>query len=106
MTSFYREKADPKFCIPESYQKQPEEKEEKEDEINLEWLEGAAILFAVVLVVVITAFNDWTKGPGSHLPDSHLPEPDRSGRPGLSEGTGRMINPEKRKTISWSSGKN
>ena len=67
MTSFYREKADPKFCIPESYQKQPEEKEEKEDEINLEWLEGAAILFAVVLVVVITAFNDWTKGPGFNL---------------------------------------
>ena len=106
MTSFYREKADPKFCIPESYQKQPEEKEEKEDEINLEWLEGAAILFAVVLVVVITAFNDWTKGPDSHLPDSHLPEPDGTGRPGLSEGTERMINPEQRKTISWSSGKN
>ena len=75
MTSFYREKADPKFCIPESYQKQPEEKEEKEDEINLEWLEGAAILFAVVLVVVITAFNDWTKGPGFNLTTS-------SGHPG------------------------
>ena len=30
-------------------------------EINLEWLEGVAILFAVVLVVVITAFNDWSK---------------------------------------------
>ena len=72
---FYREKADPKFCIPESYQKQPEEKEEKEEEINLEWLEGAAILFAVVLVVVITAFNDWTKGGGFTVklsPDNHV----------------------------------
>ena len=27
----------------------------------MEWLEGVAILFAVVLVVVITAFNDWSK---------------------------------------------
>ena len=98
MTSFSREKADPKFCIPESYQKQPEEKEEKEDEINLEWLEGAAILFAVVLVVVITAFNDWTKGPGYNLTAS--PETEHFGLP---VGTGRLINPDVRKAISRSS---
>ena len=25
------------------------------------WIEGAAILLAVVLVVIVTAVNDWTK---------------------------------------------
>lgn len=67
------------FCIPESYQKalnetacdEPADETNRRrrsagspgcgDEINLEWLEGVAILFAVVLVVVITAFNDWSK---------------------------------------------
>lgn len=73
------ESTDQKFCIPESYQKATVCKNETiidggrrrrsaggggcpgEEEINLEWLEGVAILFAVVLVVVITAFNDWSK---------------------------------------------
>ena len=66
-----------KFCIPESYQKsevcaadtlETSARRRRsagggcgEEEINLEWLEGVAILFAVVLVVVITAFNDWSK---------------------------------------------
>ncbi len=28
---------------------------------NLEWIEGVAILVAVLIVVFITAFNDWRK---------------------------------------------
>jgi Ca2+ transporting ATPase len=28
---------------------------------NLEWVEGAAILIAVIVVVFVTAFNDWRK---------------------------------------------
>ncbi len=28
---------------------------------NLEWIEGAAIFIAVVVVVFVTAFNDWRK---------------------------------------------
>jgi len=70
------EATDQKFCIPESYQKASvcnttttETRSRRsaggggcgEETINLEWLEGVAILFAVVLVVVITAFNDWSK---------------------------------------------
>lgn len=31
------------------------------DETNVEWIEGAAIIFAVVVVIFVTAFNDWTK---------------------------------------------
>ena len=30
-------------------------------EANLEWVEGAAIMIAVVVVVFVTAFNDWRK---------------------------------------------
>ncbi len=30
-------------------------------EQNLEWIEGVAILFAVGIVVFVTAFNDWRK---------------------------------------------
>ena len=30
-------------------------------EVNLEWVEGVAILVAVMLVVFVTAFNDWKK---------------------------------------------
>ena len=30
-------------------------------EANLEWIEGVAIIFAVLLVVGVTAFNDWRK---------------------------------------------
>ena len=28
---------------------------------NLEWIEGVAILVAVLVVVLVTAFNDWRK---------------------------------------------
>ncbi|CAF0836714.1 unnamed protein product [Adineta steineri] len=35
--------------------------EEKEEEPNLEWIEGVAILVAVLVVVFVTAFNDWRK---------------------------------------------
>jgi Ca2+ transporting ATPase len=30
-------------------------------EANVEWIEGAAIIIAVLVVVFVTAFNDWTK---------------------------------------------
>ncbi|CAF1053389.1 unnamed protein product [Rotaria sp. Silwood1] len=32
-----------------------------QDESNLEWIEGIAILVAVLVVVFVTAFNDWRK---------------------------------------------
>jgi len=32
-----------------------------EEQKDIAWIEGAAILAAVVLVVVVTAINDWTK---------------------------------------------
>ncbi|CAF1326093.1 unnamed protein product [Rotaria sordida] len=35
--------------------------EEKPKEANVEWIEGAAIIIAVIVVVLVTAFNDWTK---------------------------------------------
>lgn len=31
------------------------------DEMNVEWIEGAAIISAVLVVIFVTAFNDWTK---------------------------------------------
>ena len=31
------------------------------EEANVEWIEGAAIIVAVIVVVLVTAFNDWTK---------------------------------------------
>ena len=31
------------------------------DETNVEWIEGAAIISAVLVVIFVTAFNDWTK---------------------------------------------
>ena len=31
------------------------------EEANVEWIEGAAIIVAVLVVVLVTAFNDWTK---------------------------------------------
>jgi magnesium-transporting ATPase (P-type) len=31
------------------------------EETNVEWIEGAAIIIAVIVVVLVTAFNDWTK---------------------------------------------
>ncbi|CAG5977217.1 unnamed protein product, partial [Menidia menidia] len=34
---------------------------EDEGEANAGWIEGAAILFSVVIVVLVTAFNDWSK---------------------------------------------
>jgi len=37
------------------------EAEVKEKEANVEWIEGAAIIVAVLVVVLVTAFNDWTK---------------------------------------------
>lgn len=34
---------------------------EEEDEGETGWIEGAAILLSVVCVVLVTAFNDWSK---------------------------------------------
>ncbi|CAM2710546.1 unnamed protein product [Rotaria socialis] len=45
-----------------SFYKPPQEDgNEKEDEPNLEWIEGVAILAAVLVVVFVTSFNDWRK---------------------------------------------
>ncbi|UJR37748.1 hypothetical protein I4U23_030442 [Adineta vaga] len=33
----------------------------KHKETNVEWIEGAAIIFAVFVVIFVTAFNDWSK---------------------------------------------
>ncbi|KAL8186939.1 UNVERIFIED_CONTAM: ATPase, Ca transporting, plasma membrane [Gekko kuhli] len=35
--------------------------EEEEEATETEWIEGAAILLSVVCVVLVTAFNDWSK---------------------------------------------
>ncbi|CAF0924356.1 unnamed protein product [Adineta ricciae] len=37
------------------------EAEVRPKEANVEWIEGAAIIVAVIVVVLVTAFNDWTK---------------------------------------------
>lgn len=34
---------------------------EEEEEAETGWIEGAAILLSVVCVVLVTAFNDWSK---------------------------------------------
>jgi hypothetical protein len=32
-----------------------------DEETHSEWIEGLAILLAVIVVVLVTAFNDWSK---------------------------------------------
>lgn len=46
-----------------SFYKPPQEEGQQETEEDSEhgWMEGAAILFAVAVVVLVTAFNDWKK---------------------------------------------
>lgn len=45
-----------------SFYKPPKkEGEEEEEEHSVDWIEGVAILVAVVIVVLVTAFNDWSK---------------------------------------------
>ncbi|CAF4705876.1 unnamed protein product, partial [Rotaria sp. Silwood1] len=45
-----------------SFYEPPHPKDQvKEKEPNLEWIEGVAILVAVLVVVFVTAFNDWRK---------------------------------------------
>ena len=34
---------------------------EPDEESHHDWIEGLAILLAVVIVVLVTAFNDWSK---------------------------------------------
>merc|ERR1711994_746002 len=43
------------------YQPPAREGAVEEEEHNTEWIEGLAILLAVVIVVLVTAFNDWSK---------------------------------------------
>merc|ERR1711970_1468025 len=38
-----------------------EEDRPQEEESSHDWIEGLAILLAVVIVVLVTAFNDWSK---------------------------------------------
>uniref|UniRef100_A0A8C8SBT4 Calcium-transporting ATPase n=1 Tax=Pelusios castaneus TaxID=367368 RepID=A0A8C8SBT4_9SAUR len=40
---------------------QPTAGAEDEGEAQAGWIEGAAILFSVIIVVLVTAFNDWSK---------------------------------------------
>jgi len=44
-----------------SFYRPPKEEEEPEEEGSHDWIEGLAILLAVVIVVLVTAFNDWSK---------------------------------------------
>merc|ERR1711887_180255 len=46
-----------------SFYKPPKEDEEVVDDSqsHADWIEGVAILLAVVIVVLVTAFNDWSK---------------------------------------------
>jgi len=46
-----------------SFYKPPKNEEEisEEEENHADWIEGLAILLAVVIVVLVTAFNDWSK---------------------------------------------
>jgi len=39
----------------------PDEEFTSVEEPNVEWIEGAAILIAVIVVVFVTSFNDWSK---------------------------------------------
>lgn len=41
--------------------KKPDEEYSQTKEPNVEWIEGAAILVAVLVVVFVTSFNDWSK---------------------------------------------
>ncbi|CAF0973525.1 unnamed protein product [Rotaria sordida] len=43
------------------YEPPHEGNQAQENEPNLEWIEGVAILVAVLVVVFVTAFNDWRK---------------------------------------------
>jgi len=46
-----------------SFYKPPQKEDEVQDEgeNHADWIEGLAILLAVVIVVLVTAFNDWSK---------------------------------------------
>ena len=39
----------------------PDEEFAAAKEPNVEWIEGLAILVAVMVVVLVTSFNDWSK---------------------------------------------
>jgi len=49
------------FYHPPDEQLDEEIVTESKDMGNLEWVEGAAIMIAVIVVVFVTAFNDWRK---------------------------------------------
>ena len=41
--------------------RKPDEEFSQIEEPNVEWIEGVAILIAVLVVVLVTSFNDWSK---------------------------------------------
>jgi P-type Ca2+ transporter type 2B len=49
------------FYHPEAEVRDEEYKDVAKEEANIEWVEGVAILIAVMVVVAVTAFNDWRK---------------------------------------------
>lgn len=44
-----------------SFYRPPQEHVHDSSEQEAGWIEGAAILIAVIVVVLVTAFNDWSK---------------------------------------------
>jgi Ca2+ transporting ATPase len=55
------------------------------EEANLEWVEGVAIMIAVIVVVFVTAFNDWRKerqfrGLQDRIESDHLASVIRNGK--------------------------
>ncbi|KAI3382101.1 hypothetical protein SNEBB_009653 [Seison nebaliae] len=44
-----------------SFYHEPDKGAHGNEEMNVEWIEGVAILGAVIVVVLVTAFNDWSK---------------------------------------------
>ena len=55
------------------------------EEANLEWVEGVAIMIAVIVVVFVTAFNDWRKerqfrGLQDRIESDHLTSVIRNGK--------------------------
>lgn len=50
------------FYHPADDEKEEEFRNTKSEDVgNLEWVEGVAIMIAVIVVVFVTAFNDWRK---------------------------------------------
>uniref|UniRef100_A0A8C0KH25 Calcium-transporting ATPase n=1 Tax=Canis lupus dingo TaxID=286419 RepID=A0A8C0KH25_CANLU len=61
--SFYRPPGEEnkRECLEQPGCGLPVSSPEDEGEAEAGWIEGAAILFSVIIVVLVTAFNDWSK---------------------------------------------